>query len=289
MQKPFGALCIAFAMLSIEAAAEFFVVPVGPNVGTKIDSLPYTITKPGFYYLAKDLNCTTTAADCLSVESSDVTVDLLGHAIYGPGQNASGFTGINLNSYDNIEIRNGTLNGAGYTGIVSNIGGGSGHRIYNMRVLNSGASGIFIGGYPSIVKNCTSINNDTHGIYIRSGSTAIGNTVSKNGSNGIYSLGSGASVIENTAHYNGGHGIQAASGNVIKGNAVYLNGGDGINAAYGNTVVNNAAYDNVGDGIDVSGNSLIRSNTAYSNDSGTDIDACGTCNFVDNLPNITNL
>jgi hypothetical protein len=50
-----GALGLSAA--PVLADGDFYVIAGGGGVGTKISSLPYTITKPGFYYLAGNVTC----------------------------------------------------------------------------------------------------------------------------------------------------------------------------------------------------------------------------------------
>ena len=55
------------------ADGEFYVIAGGGGVGTKITSLPYTISKSGFYYLAGDL---TSASSGITVDVDNVTIEI---------------------------------------------------------------------------------------------------------------------------------------------------------------------------------------------------------------------
>ena len=59
MKRKFWFLMLVGAVLlngsPVLADGDFYVVAGGGGVGTKITSLPYTIDKPGFYYLGGNL------------------------------------------------------------------------------------------------------------------------------------------------------------------------------------------------------------------------------------------
>src|SRR5271155_889756 len=72
---------------------------------------PYTITNPGSYIVVKDLT-TAQNLDGIDINTSNVTIDLNGHTLYGPGTTASSFgNGIYsyVNGVDNITITNGAI------------------------------------------------------------------------------------------------------------------------------------------------------------------------------------
>ena len=53
MKRQLWTLLLVAAVLGLAQpvwADDFYVIAGGGGVGTKITSLPYTITKPGFYY-----------------------------------------------------------------------------------------------------------------------------------------------------------------------------------------------------------------------------------------------
>ena len=105
----------------------FYVVAVGGGVGTKISSLPYTISTPGFYYLSKDLS---TSGAGITVNASHVTIDLMGFSLVGTDKTN---TGIYISGKTNVEVRNGTVRFFD-KGIFEDSGNGANHRIINVRV-----------------------------------------------------------------------------------------------------------------------------------------------------------
>ena len=76
-----------------------------------IATLPYTISQPGSYVVVKDLTLSTTGADGITITANNVTLDLNGHTLTGPGKYAGSYDrGITVPGYlTNVEVRNGTV------------------------------------------------------------------------------------------------------------------------------------------------------------------------------------
>jgi hypothetical protein len=200
-RKPWLLAMLAALLLSVApvlADDGFYVVAVGGGVGTKITGLPYPINNPGFYFLAGNLD---TSGNGITVNVDNVTIDLMGFTISGPGSGTN--YGIHMNGRSNIEIRNGTIRNFGKEGI-SEEGLGSHHRCLNLRVLDNKGSGISLNGNGHTVKSCTVSNNSVVGIF--PGHLAL--------------------VHGNIAYYNGGHGIYVDRG-LITNNACRDNGWSG--------------------------------------------------------------
>ena len=248
---------------------------VEPRIPISQADIPKTIDTPGSYYLIEDVSSAGTA---ITITVDDVTIDLSGFALVGPGSGTN--YGIYMNARSNVEIRNGTVQDFDY-GIYENSNNGRGHRVIDVRAIYNRYSGIYLWGSGHLVKGCTVGNNGNsatgvvHGIYTGSGCTVTGNTVYHNGDSatnmlifGIYT-GYGCTVTGNTAYNNG----TSATGNVY-----------GIYANPGCTVTSNTAYYNgfgatgVGYGIYLGGNCLVDQNTAYSNN-GTNMNKPASCTF----------
>jgi parallel beta-helix repeat protein len=80
---------------------------------TPISSLPYTISEPGSYYVTGNLNSTGSG---IIIESSGVTVDLMGFSLTGDGAGESGEYGIEMegsagNEISDVAIKGGRING----------------------------------------------------------------------------------------------------------------------------------------------------------------------------------
>lgn len=233
-------------------AQEFYVIAgSGPPVGTKITSLPYTIKNQGFYYLTGNLSYSGTG-NGITVASDNVTIDLMGFCLTGPGSSIVParvgiylFDGIIV--HNNVTVRNGTLNN--WTWGLSDFNTKSMYGINNnaldLRVQNC-ADGIqFVGSNSgSMVKGCTVTffpSVGEAGIYVNGG-LITGNTVT-----------------------NFTHGIRG--GGTISGNYVGNCSIDGIalptnssGSVIGNTVVTTAA-DQKGIRIDTANPCLVTQNT----------------------------
>jgi len=195
-----SALLLLFTLSASHAFGEFYVIAGSRGVGTKIASLPYTISSPGFYYIDKDLSCS--GAHGITINADHVTLDLMGFSLIGPGGTGGNY-GVYMSERANVEIRNGTVRNFSGHGIGEGYTGATGHRIVNMRARDNGGSGISLGGTSHTVKGCTAVGNGTTGIYASYGSTITGNTCRNNTDYGIYLNGDNL-VDQNTAT---GHGI----------------------------------------------------------------------------------
>jgi hypothetical protein len=251
--KRFLLLALIFSVMVTTAPAladgDFYVIAGGGGVGTKITSLPYTISTPGFYYLSKDLS---TSGAGITVNASHVTIDLMGFSLVG---NDKTNTGIYMSGKTNVEVRNGTVRYFD-KGIFEDSGNGANHRIINVRVeVNS--IGIWFYGSGHLVKGCTAAGNSNTGIYMDGGN--ISYNVLNNNSTGIY-LGEGTitgNTIKNAA-VGPAPGILCVGTGSIIGNTVTCNTGQsGIVASPG------------GSPVVVDQNSVGGSGTHYTTGSGT--------------------
>jgi hypothetical protein len=247
------------------AADGFYVIGGFSNVGTKITSLSYTINSPGFYYLASNLNYNRTDGSAITINASNVTLDLMGFCLTGRGKTAGSSNGISINNgCTNVEIRNGSINAFANDGIntaydaVTNI---VGTRIIGLRIQNVGGYGIILYGPNNLIMSCFatsavsggifagkySLVKGNHvataigggGIYVDEGSNVTGNTVSGALWYGIYCV-SGSSVTDNTCCDNQESGIAATNNCTIMRNTVYNNQGKGIYASNYCSITNNA-------------------------------------------------
>ena len=108
MKKMLCLLVLVGAVLlsGIAANSDFYVIGGGgAALGTKITSLPYPITKSGFYYVGGNLS---SAASGIIVSANDVTIDLGGFTLTGNGGSTYG---VGIGGQTNVEVRNGTVRG----------------------------------------------------------------------------------------------------------------------------------------------------------------------------------
>jgi Right handed beta helix region len=174
---------------------------------------PITITEPGNYCLITNLNGGGRPF-VISIESSDVTLDLNGFSIRGggPGISAVG---------SDVAILNGSINVGDGWGV--RVLSGSNCRIEGLRV--GGRDGISLGGTNCIVKN-NSVEASRSGI-ICSGCVVSGNTVSVLSSVGIDATDSSL-VVGNRATGNPALSADDTTGyaqNVLRGFTADVMGG----------------------------------------------------------------
>lgn len=98
-------LVLSFALVACFAIADEGRIPI---YGPPGQSLPITISSPGHYYLARDINA---SGDAINITSSNVTLDLNGHTITGP-LTAYGIHA--TSSVANVRVTNGTIVGFFY-------------------------------------------------------------------------------------------------------------------------------------------------------------------------------
>jgi hypothetical protein len=240
---------LLFSVSPVLADGDFYVIAGGGGVGTKISSLPYAISTPGFYYLSKDLS---TSGAGIIVNASHVTIDLMGFSLVGNGKTN---TGIYISGKTNVEVRNGTVRYFD-KGIFEDSMNGANHRIINVRV-EVNTLGIWFYGTGHLVKGCTAANNSNTAFYVNGGN--VSGNVLNNNSIGIY-------MYEGTI--SGNTVINAAAGSGVGINCV------GTGSIIGNTVICNTDQSGIlaspgGSPVVVDQNSVGGSGTHYSTGSGT--------------------
>ncbi len=160
------------------------------------------------YRLSGDLSLSTHDTNGLTINADNVTLDLNGHSLTGPGK-AAGTSGhgVYVSSIQhNITIRNGTVRDWRGHGIYGALAYNS--QFEALRCYNNGGDGIYSSVGPLIVSGNTCYLNDGDGI----------------------NTGYGCTVTDNACRNNGGDGINSDNG-TIRGNACYNNTGDGIEAS----------------------------------------------------------
>src|SRR2546425_6735130 len=148
---------------------------------TPISSLPFTITKPGSYYVVSNL---TSAADNvgISIQTNNVTIDLNGFAL--TGRTNSTMRGIDIPNATrtNLVVRNGTVNNWGNGGV--NFGPQS--RIENVYASSNLLNNGLVVGESSIVRGCGAIANGFNGIAAGQGSLVENCVAARNKQVGIF-------------------------------------------------------------------------------------------------------
>jgi hypothetical protein len=179
----------------------FYVIAGSRGVGTPITpttSLPYTISQPGFYYLTGNISYSGTG-QAIYITTSEVTLDLMGFSISGPGSGgtAEGVAITNL-MINNVEVRNGQVKNFYYG--VDSAAGNRNVRFSNLKVsgCNTGIRGV---GDSIIISGCEATGNDI----------------------GFSNSGACALIDKNVAAYNNTIGFALSCNGVITNNVAYGN------------------------------------------------------------------
>lgn len=196
---------------------------------TPITNLPYTITQPGSYYLAGNL---TSTGHGVWVQTNNVTLDLMGFSIEGPGlQSVYGVYILNTNSpvLRNVIVKNGILSRFDYGVFASQVEGvwiegvhawsnrnhgilisnglqqrSGGNVITRCVAGDNGQFGIYIsdnggGNDGNTITHCSVVGNKSTGIVIANGSGNVveHNTIARNTTCGLWLFSAGATRVEN--------------------------------------------------------------------------------------------
>ena len=207
MKNCLTAVFAAVAMLAWTASARAIDGTIEINQAKVLANggFPYVISTGGSYRLTGNLTVSSSNADAIEVNASNVTIDLNGFAIAGPGGSTSG-NGISAATVTDVTVENGTITGFGGSAAIR-------------------------AGSNSIVRNVHASSNG-NGIVAGSGSVISDNVVHDNSGSGINCSGSGCAISGNAA-FNNTQGISANDattgyeGNVLK-NATNVSGGSSM-------------------------------------------------------------
>ncbi len=190
---------------------------------------PYTISTPGSYIVVKDLT-TSQNYDCIDIATSNVTIDLNGHTLYGGGT-SSGSNGSGI--YD-----------LGGTAINNNI------IVKNGNIRDFRMDGVLLNGNNSEVSKLNVTNCGSYGININYGIVENNNVSYCCAQNAVYQITCGyGSILNNRVRFSGlGGGIGYSSG-IIKDNYCVQNALAGIECDEISKVIGNYMYGNLQDGI----------------------------------------
>jgi len=244
------ALILTFNLQPLSMPAQGNLAPAGPPAPTMktlaqieprmhISALPFTITNGGSFYLTTNL-VGIAGTNGVTIEASDVTLDLNGFALIGVEGSSNGV--LVSGTRTNLVIANGVIRGWGEHGVSAVTATGA--RVCSLSSSYNGGRGIWVGD-AAIVKDCSVRNNGDSGIRAGLNSIVSGCVAFKN-SDGIWAD-VGSSITGCTARENSGTGIGASSGSTISGCNTHYNG-IGINVNNFCYVLNNNVYGN-GQGI----------------------------------------
>lgn len=202
-------------------------------------------------------NLFSPGGDCLTINSSDVTLDLRGFTIVGSG----GGRGITSSaSVHNVTVRNGTV--------------------------RSFAVGVSLGGHGNVVEELRIVENTDTGLFLGAGSLARHLVIQGNFSFGAVlstACGLSASVVRANGNSAQSIGVSAGPGSTITGNTIWANVGTGLFAASGSTIVGNTVLDTAGVGLSVACPANVLHNTATANSAANLLLNGGGCNTAQNI------
>ncbi|MFQ5565278.1 MAG: hypothetical protein ACE5EU_02845 [Paracoccaceae bacterium] len=179
-----------------------------------------TITKPGAYVVARNINGSAAAGDCIVIDQSHVTLNLGGMVIAGPGAfgGIAGGHGVHvIGTNSNVEVRNGTV--VGWTSGVVADPSVVGIIVERVRAIDNAGVGINVLGDDAILTRNYATLNDNFGILFGSGALVMRNVTNGNtGGTGAGMQGECDSVVMfNTSVGNSGTDLS------ITGSAVDVN------------------------------------------------------------------
>jgi len=221
--------------------ADNYEIVLGNQLNLLLCEIPETLDWPCSVKLTGTLTCTSNGVDGITVNANNVTIDMNGHALVGPG--ASSGHGI----YQDTDGRDLTV----HSGKVVNWSG-------------SAKGGIYARGASVHISRVQASTND-YGIYTGTGSTVSDCSAYSNSDDGIRT-GNGSTISDCSAYGNDGYGIYAGYGNSIRGCAAYHNDSSGIHTGFGTTITECAAYLNGYSGISAGADCTVRNCTGYNND-----------------------
>ena len=265
----------------------------GNQLNLLLCEIPETLDWPCSVMVAGSLECSPTNVNGITVNADNITIDLGGHALIGPGEESG--SGIRQH-YDRKDLRvcNGSVCGWGGAPGLDTLGEGTiisginastnyigiktylGEAVIENCTCAHNYRGIW-GGDSTVIRNVVATHNDEAGVVAHG--TLIGCVSSENGGNGIQ--GSGVTIVDCTAVGNGEDGISVNTGGVISGCTISGNSGNGVEIAAGCYVHdcmirNNGLYVTSGTGIYVwSDGSRIDNNHLGSNRVGVKIISSG--------------
>lgn len=262
-------------------------------------SLPFSIVRPGSYYITTSLTGTNEQNGITIVDVSDVKIDLNGFALNGVVGSFSGIMATGDNCH-NISVINGVIRNWGQAGLDLFVAAES--SVSCVTAFQNTGDGIVI-GVNAHVSDCGAFKNSGDGIVVGDNSTITDCKCGDNDGRGIVA-GSGSKVLECLVRRSGliGHfsGIEAGLYSTVRNCVVLENGKHGIHVTHkshveGNSVANHAT----GGGIYVEGrNNRIEGNSVSDNLMGIELNPTqATGNLVirnvasgntNNLPEVSN-
>lgn len=244
------------------------------------------ISAPGSYYLTGNV---TGEADKhgISIQASDVTLDLNGFAVIG-GSVAGTIYGIHVTAAtparSGITVRNGSVRGwrgGGVHALAATIWAEKLGVSDNLGAFTIPNPAGIAAGNGSMIKDCVATGNAA-GFYLADRTQAVHCISTRNGFG--FEGASYVTIVDCTASRNTTHGISVGSSALISRCSATRNESVGILAGPGSSVAGCVAEANVGDGISVTTGSSVQGCTVQAN-TGSGISVNTRCQAVGNTGN----
>ncbi len=187
---------IGFLILAILAFTSFASFTVPASAQTKIngkDPFPKKLKKSGSYLQTSNATVKNTSDTALLITASNVTLDLQGFTIAGPGSGTG--VGIDASGFSNVTIENGIITGMGGAGIKL----GPNSVVRNVQIISNGGDGVDCG--PScLVSNSVISSNFGAGLNFTDATSGyVANVIQGNGSTVVNGTNLGANACNGVA------------------------------------------------------------------------------------------
>jgi parallel beta-helix repeat protein len=249
---------------TVHGNGDNYAIATGNRIEILLTHLPETIDFPALVRLAGTIQ----AGLGLTLTSNDITVDLNGHSLVGPGGTGLNY-GINLSgNLQNITVKNGTIRSWGSHGI----NGVDDDRtsVHNIKANGNGGAGINL-RHVALIEECTAAGNGAEGIKVADSGRVLNSVVDSNTGDGIVT-GIGSQVSGSTSRLCAGDGIRVGNNSSViactvtdAGGASGPNTSHGIETGFVATVADCTVQSSTGDGINVNGGSRVSRCTTASN------------------------
>ncbi|HVZ94739.1 MAG TPA: right-handed parallel beta-helix repeat-containing protein [Phycisphaerales bacterium] len=292
-----GGVAVFFAAASVSVAGDLNppAGPVLPTMKTLVEVEPrmpigqattpgdannvFIITSSGSYYLTGDVTIPLTKAG-IQIGADNVTLDLNGFAIIGPGAGVAATAIYAPGAARGITVKNGTIRSCAHGVLLNNA---TLAMVSMVTVANCSNSGVLVGS-AGIVDRCIAVSCGAVGISAGNGSVITGCAAQSCTNGGILAAGPGVAVTGCSATQNTGPGFLVLSNGATLTDCIAVsNGSDGFQIGSSTLIRGCSAVSNgnggTGSGIHATGSdNRIEGNNCTANDRGIEIDSGG--NFV---------
>lgn len=228
----------------VKGCADNYVFAEGNQLNLLLCEIPESLDWPCSAKFAGSLTCILAETNGITVNADNVTIDMAGHTLVGPGANSG--CGVYQNQpYRNLRVSNGTavnwlgsgklgFRATGYSSSLSDLQAST-----NNGGIHTGAG--------SLLRNCKARECRNTGIYAASGCTFQNCEASYNGA-GFYAL-AGSTLDNCSASYNRTIGLYAENDCSINNCVACNNDTYGISTTHGCTIQNCTVGGNMNCGL----------------------------------------